>query len=136
MKIVFGGLIASLALVLGLGSNFAGDKDKKEDKKKPKFTIKEVMNKAHVPGAKSLMRKVAAGKAGSEEKKLLVELYTVLSQNKPPKGDMAAWKKRTAEMVKTAKAAAKGDEKAADSLTIVVDCMACHDQHRIPKDDD
>src|SRR5262245_5519342 len=118
MRYVFGSLVVAAALVIGLSADrAAGGKDD------PKYTIKEVMQKAHTPGAKSLLKKVATGKADDAEKKQLVELYTALAQNKPPKGDEKDWKERTSKMLDTAKAAAKGDEKAATSLLEIVSCM-------------
>jgi hypothetical protein len=116
MKYLLGVLIAGAALVITVGSD-AGEK------KEPKHTIKEVMKEAHKGG---LMKKVATGKASDEEKKELVELYTSLSQNKPPMGDETEWKEQTTKMLKAAKAAAQGDNKAAMALLKIVNCGACH----------
>jgi len=125
MRYVFGSLVVAVALAIGLsGDRAAGGKDE------PKFTIKEVMQKAHTPGAKSLLKKVSSGKADEAEKKELVALYTALAQNKPPKGDEKDWKERTGKMLDAAKAAAKGDEKAAASLAEIVNCMGCHSEHK------
>jgi hypothetical protein len=93
----------------------------------PKYTIKDVMKMAH-PGG--LRAKVLSGKASAEEKEKLVELYTALSQNKPPKGEEAAWKERTAAIVAAAKAVAKGEEGALGKLEAATNCMACHRAHR------
>ncbi len=119
MKFAASGLIATLAVALCLGTNDAGEK--------AKHTIPEVMKTAHKGG---LMKKVAAGEANDDEKKQLVELYTSLSQNKPPMGDEGEWKKKTTALVKAAEAAAKGDEKAAKSLPKLANCAACHKAHK------
>lgn len=91
---------------------------------KPKHTIKDVMKNAHAKG--KLRDKVAAGTASDEEKKLLVEYYEALAANKPPKGDEASWKEKTAELVAAAKAAAEGDV----SKLKAVNCMGCHRAHK------
>src|SRR5438128_1648582 len=91
MKHLLGILIVGLALAITVGSD-AGEK------KEPKHTIKEVMKIAHKGG---LMKKVAAGKASPEETKQLAELYKSLSENKPPKGELADWKNRTVKLLET-----------------------------------
>lgn len=116
MKVLAGGLVTAVALVFCLSGIGAGEK------KEPKYSIKEVMAKAHKEG---LLKKVASGKADEDDRKELLELYVALSLNKPPAGDAAAWKKATAVLVKAAKAAvmdgAKGKE-----LGKLVNCGACH----------
>ena len=116
MKFVAAGFVVAVAFVLALTENHAGEK--------AKYTTKEVMAEAHKGG---LMKKVASLKADDEEKKKLVELYTALSQNDPPKEESKKeWKQQTGDMLKAAKAAAKGDEEAAKSLLKLVNCTACH----------
>src|SRR5262245_18844405 len=106
MKYLFAGSIALVSMFLILGSNDAGEK--------AKYTISEVMKEAHKGG---LMKTVASGKASDAEKKKLVELYTALAKNDPPKGEKADWKTKTDAMLAAAKKAADGDEAAAKSLT-------------------
>lgn len=101
-----------------------------DDDKKPKFTIEQVMEKAHKGGAKSLIRKVAGGKASQEEKDKLVEFYTALPKNKPPKGDAKSWKKKTTTLLKAAKEVAAGKDDAEAKLRKAVNCGACHKAHR------
>ncbi len=96
-----------------------------KDKEKPKFTIKEVMQKAMKGG---LCVKVAKGKASDEEKTELVALFTALGQNKPPKGDAKAWATRTKALVDAAKSA---DGKA---LGKAADCKSCHEAFRPPEE--
>jgi hypothetical protein len=120
MKFLAASLTVMMALVLTLGNNKAGEK--------PKYTIKEVMKKAHV--GDKLMAKVASGKADDSEKMLLAELYKALSQNTPPKGDADDWKKKTTALVDASSNAAKGDEKAAATLPKLANCMACHKEHK------
>jgi len=96
---------------------------------KPKYSIKDVMQKAHKGG---LMKKVSEGKATAEEKKQLVEFYEALAANKPPKGDEADWKTRTSAIVAAARLAAEGDEAGAKKLTELVGtkCGDCHTAHK------
>lgn len=94
----------------------------------PKHTIKDVMQKAHKGG---LTKKVAKGEATAEEKKLLVELYTALAANKPPKGDEAGFKEKASELLAAAKEAEEGKAGAADKVNaIFMKCMACHSAHK------
>ena len=65
---------------------------------KAKFAIKEVMEKAH-KGNPALCGKVASEKASKEEKQQLLELWTALGDNKPPKGPEKSWKDKTDAMV-------------------------------------
>jgi hypothetical protein len=94
---------------------------------KPKHTIKEVMKSAHKGG---LMKKVADGKASEAEKKQLVEFYTALAANKPPKGDEASWKEKTSALLAAAKDAEAGKDGAGAALMKAANCMACHSAHK------
>jgi hypothetical protein len=122
MKYLAAGFVAALSLILMLENNQAGEK-----KGKAKFTIPEVMKEAH---QSKLMEKVANLKATDAEKKTLVELYTALSQNPPPKGEAASWKAKTGALIAAAKKAAEGDEKAAMSLLKLASCKGCHNVHK------
>ena len=111
-------LLGMLVLGIAVGSawTFSGAAQKEDDeKKKPKYTIKEVMKKAHGP-KDGLLKKVQSGKASKEELKERLEMYQALELNKPPKGEDAEWKKRTELLVKAANAAVKNDKEAAKLL--------------------
>src|SRR5947209_243561 len=86
--------LAVVGLGLFAGSAFrAGD----SDTEKPKYTIKQVMAQAHRKADRnspSLSDKVIGGKADKDEQAKLLELYTALAANKPPKGEAEAWKDR------------------------------------------
>lgn len=114
MRVAVAGFIAVLALVLVFGGNGAGQE-------RPKYQIKEVMVKAM---KSNLYAKVAAGKATEVEKKTLVELFTALNQNAPPRGDATAWKEKTSAMLEAAK---KGNVAA---LKSTANCTACHAAHK------
>jgi len=95
----------------------------------PKYTIKEVMLKAHKPPA-NLLRKVAQGKADDAEKAELLVLYQSLAADTPPRGDQESWAERTGLLVAAAKAAVDGDAEAGNLLTKASNCTACHDVHK------
>jgi hypothetical protein len=124
-------LLATVVLGVAVSTawTFTGAAQKDDDdKKKPKYTIKEVMKKAHA-GKDSILSKAKEGKATEKELKELVVLYESLAKNKPPKGDLKDWEKRTAAMVKAAEAAVK-DEKNIKALVTLVNCAECHKLHK------
>jgi hypothetical protein len=124
-------LLATVVLGVAMGTawTFSGAAQKDDDdKKKPKYTIKEVMKKAHA-GEDAILSKAKKGKATKEELKQLVVLYEALAKNKPPKGDLKDWEKRTAAMIKAAEAAVK-DEKNVVALGKLVNCAECHKLHK------
>lgn len=115
----FGLAVLAVAMVAGLGYFRADDKDK------PKFTIKEVMKKAHTAKT-GLKDKAISDKGTKEEKAELVELYTALGQNKPPKGDEKVWKEKTDAILTAAKDVAEDKKDSVDALKKATDCKACH----------
>ena len=99
----------------------------------PRYTIKEVMTKAH--GKKNnLVKKLAQGTATDEDKKNLIEYYEALTKNEPPRGEPKDWKERTEELLAAARVAVKGDKSDFPRLRKAVDCDACHNRHK-PADD-
>lgn len=114
MKIVVAGLVVALSLGFVLQSDVVGGG-------KAKHTISDVMKTAMKGG---LCAKVAGGKASDAEKAQLVELFTALAANKPPKGDEASWKEKTGALLTAAKA---GDGAA---LKKAANCGGCHGAHK------
>src|SRR5258708_11654314 len=90
-------------------------------------SISDIMDEAHDGEANSLRNKVVNGKGTADEAKKLLALYVDLGKNDPPKGEKAAWKKKTDTIVVAAKkVAAKPDDK--ESLTALskaTSCAAC-----------
>jgi hypothetical protein len=119
--------IAAVALPLVLGLAWVSLSSGADDDKP--IPIKEVMKKAH-GGKPKLCEKVATGKASKEEKEQLLDLYTALSKNKPPKGEADSWKEKTGALVSAAKACVAGDEDGPDKLKKAVNCKACHEAHK------
>jgi hypothetical protein len=112
-------VVATLTVIILMGgTNVAGEK---------KVEIKDVMKTAMKGG---LCAKVAGGKASDAEKKQLVELFTALSKDTPPKGDADSWKTKTTALVDAAKKAAAGDADAGKALKAAANCMACHSAHK------
>jgi len=124
MRMVKYSLLAVLTLSL-IGLSFGEEK--------PKYTIKEVMKKAHVGGDNSLMSKVAAGTADKAQKEELAELYASLAANKPPKGEPKAWGEKTEALIKASKDVLADKKGASAELKKAANCMACHSMHRPPK---
>jgi hypothetical protein len=115
MKALVAGVFATVAFVLVLaGSPVDGQE-------KPKYKIAEVMAKAMKGG---LCGKVAKGEASAEEKETLIELFTALHANTPPKGAEDSWKMKTKALLDAAKA---GDGAA---LKKAANCAACHKEHK------
>ena len=96
----------------------------------PKYKIKDVMNKAHKGGQDALVQRIIAGKGTDSEKKELVEYYTALGKNKPPKGEQKSWDEKTKALLDAAKEVQEGKEGGADNLKKAANCMACHRAHR------
>jgi cytochrome c553 len=92
-----------------------------------KIATKDVMDKCMKGG---LCKKVADGKASKDEKTTLLENFTSLSENKPPKGDADSWKTKCSALVAAAKAAVADDAGYGDKLKAAANCKACHEVHK------
>jgi hypothetical protein len=131
MRLVAAGVCAALAMILLAGTNQAGDKDKKDDKDekgKPKYSIKEVMKKAH--SKDGLLNKVASGKGEKADAEKLLEMYTALAKNKPPEGDAQSWKRFTMGLIAAAKVAVEGGPDSGKRLKAAANCTGCHKLHK------
>ncbi len=127
-KVMLGFLVLGIAVTTAWYST-AAQKDDKEKDKEPKYTIKEVMKKAHA-GKDALIKKVQSGDASKEETKELLAMYKALAANKPPRNDDEDWKKRTKALVDAAQAAVDGKKDAGEKLKKAADCKGCHDNHK------
>jgi hypothetical protein len=121
--------LAAVGLLAGLALSRAADDPK------PKYSVKEVMQKAHRDDPDkdivSIYSKITkTGKATDDDKKQLVELYTALGQNNPPKGDADSWKAKTDALLTAAKEVADGKDKGVDDLRKAADCRGCHMAHK------
>jgi hypothetical protein len=125
--------VAALGIAIGTAWTFSAsaqkdDKDK-DDKKKPKYTIKEVMKKAH-QAKDAILKKTQTDTATKEELKQLVAMYQALEVNKPPRGEEAEWKKRTKALVDAANAAVEEKKDAKGLLKKAANCAECHKAHK------
>ena len=120
------GRITVALLALAVSATFALSTLRAEDEK-PKMTIKDAM-KLHAK--EKLHEKVKKNEASKEELDKLIEAYTALGKNKPPKGDADAWKKKTDELLAATKDVKDGKEGASKRYDTAVNCMACHKDHK------
>jgi hypothetical protein len=96
---------------------------------KPKHSIKQTMKDLH-KGDDALCKKVARGEGTAEEHARLVEYYTDLPGQKPPKGDQAEWDRRANDLLSAAKALHKKEAGAVEAYKKAVNCKACHNPHK------
>lgn len=120
--------VVALAMLAALGVGFAVARAADEDK--PKHTIKEVMKKAHTPDG-GLLKKIVSGNGTKEDAEQLVELYTALGQNKPPKGEPGSWQEKTA-LLQAAKDVVADKEGSKAGLEKAANCGNCHKEHKPP----
>jgi len=101
---------------------------------KPKHAIKEVMQGNHLApeGGKSLRDRVLAGDASPKEKQQLLDLYISLAENKPPRGELEAFQKKTRAVILAAAKVVVGREGADKELARATNCAACHRDHKPP----
>ena len=116
---------AALMVVAFAGLTVCGAGDDK-----PKYDIETIMDKAHGEKNDKLLKKVLDGKADADEKKQLLEYYTELGKNKPPKGDDKSWKTKTSALVSAAKEVADGKEDGIAHLKKAASCKDCHTVHK------
>ena len=94
--------------------------------------IKEVMKVYHKApkGIDPVCKKASEGKASPEEIKKLVAAYKTVAGTKPPRGDEASWKQKTAKLLTAAEDMEKGRPDAVAKYKEAVNCKACHEVHK------
>lgn len=123
-------LIAMMALAISAVA-IGETEEKKDEAKKPKHSIKEVMKKG-LKGKDALNAKVLSGKATDKEKLELLDMYVSLVEAKPPKGEPASWQKFAGTAALAAAKVAVGREGATAELKAATKCAACHKAHKPP----
>ncbi len=118
LVLVLGGLAALGWIVAGVAL---------ADREEPKYSIKEVMQKAHKEG---LLKKVLSGEAQQSDKVKLLDLYVALWENEPEKGEKASWMKKAGDVIAAAGRVVAGDKAGVDSLKKATNCKACHSVHK------
>lgn len=124
--------LAVSTLLLSCVAALAFAEDGESEKPKPKHTIKVVMKEAMKGG---LNKKVISGKATTEEKLKLLDLYVSMLEGKPPVGDNASWQKMAGSATLAAAKVAVGREGAEKELKAATNCAACHKVHKPKKSD-
>lgn len=117
------------AAALGLLAGFTTHTVLSADKPGP---IKEAMQKFHKApkGTDPVCKKAQEGTATKEELAGMVQAYTTMASAKPPQGDEASWKEKTAKLITAAKDLQAGKTGAVDAYKAAVNCKACHSVHR------
>ena len=119
-------LLCSLAVsatVVALSGLLAGA----ADDEKPKYTIKEVMKKAHKDG---LLKKISEGGGTKADAEELLDLYKAMGKNKPPKGEKGSWEEKTKALVDAAQKVVDDKPGARDELKKAANCAECHKAHK------
>lgn len=111
---------ATAALALGLSTSAADA---------PKLSIEEIMEKGF-KGKMSPAARVGKGEGTKEDFKLMAELSAALAKTKPPQGDEADWKVRTAKLAAAGKLLAEGKPGALDAWKEAANCKQCHEIYR------
>lgn len=97
--------------------------------KKPKYTVKEVMQAIH-KGQDNIGKRAALGAASKDDIAKLAEYYESLPQNEPPRGELGSWKEKTGKLVAASKALREGNANAAELYKNASNCKACHNVHK------
>jgi cytochrome c556 len=94
--------------------------------------IKEIMKVYHKApkGVDTVSKKAAEGKATPDELKKLVAAYRTLATTKPPRGDEASWKSKTATLLSAAEEMQQGKPDGVAKYKKAVNCKACHSEHK------
>lgn len=98
----------------------------------PKYTIKEVMKALH-KGDENIGKKVTRGEGTAADFSKLLDYYSALPLNKPPRGEQSSWDAKTAVLVKAAKSLKAGEAGAVESYKTAANCKACHSAHKPEK---
>jgi hypothetical protein len=117
-------VLSAACMLLGAGVYVAAQA---ADEVKAKYDIKAVMKEAH---GQKLRDKIIAGNATREDKEKLLDLYLSLLENKPPKGEDAAWHAKAGAVVAAAAKVVVGREGAVEELKTATNCAACHKEHK------
>ena len=112
-----------LVASLGVAAVLAAD----SDSGKPKYTIKEVMKRAHKDG---LLKRLAIGQGTKAEARELLELYEALGRSEPPMGEPESWKQTTETLIAAARDRVEGKPDAGKRLQKAANCAECHKMHK------
>jgi cytochrome c556 len=117
-------IVATIAATLVLVSlAFADDGDN---------ATKQAMKFAHKAprGEKKLNEKIVEGTAAEADIKKALELYKMMADTKPPKGDPAAFKQKTIKLITATEEVLAKNPDGIAHYKAAVDCKACHSDFR------
>jgi cytochrome c553 len=100
---------------------------------KPKYTIKEVMKEIH-KGDDNIGKRAVKGQASKDDISKMVEYYTSLPLNDPPRGDKESWLAKTSALVKAGEELKAGAPNAVEHYKQAANCKVCHEAHKPPQE--
>ena len=121
--------IVVLALIL-CAPALSAQQGKKPPPPPPAKVIKDMMLRTHKEKG-ALVFRVRDAESTEEDNKQLLAEYKSLSDLKPPVGDVAAWKKRTANAIAAIQELVDKKSGAVERVRSATDCAACHNAHRV-----
>jgi len=94
--------------------------------------IEKAMKFAHKApkGEKKLNEKIVEGTADEADVKKALELYQAMLDVKPPKGEQADFKTKTAKLIAATEEVVAKKPEAAAHYKEAVNCKACHSEHK------
>lgn len=81
-------------------------------------------------GETSLYTTVAKGKGTQDDARRLAAFVKTLTENEPPRGEKAAWDKRTGDLLRAVDLMAKGSKQAMVQVQNAGNCKSCHSAHK------
>ncbi len=81
-------------------------------------------------GDTSLYNTVAKGKGTEADARKLAGFVKTLTENEPPRGDKAAWTRRTDELLRAVELMARGNKQAMIQVQNAGNCKSCHSAHK------
>ena len=121
--------IVVLALIL-CAPALSAQQGKKPPPPPPAKGIKDMMLRTHKEKGALVFRVRDAESTDDDNKQLMVE-YKAIAEMKPPMGDVAAWKKRTAGAIAALQELVDKKAGAVERVRSATECSACHNAHRV-----
>lgn len=94
--------------------------------------IKQAMKFAHKApkGEKKLNEKIVEGTADEADVKKALDLYKAMVDVKPPKGEQADFRSKTAKLIAATEEVVAKKPEAGAHYKEAVNCKACHSEHK------
>lgn len=126
-----GFVVAVGVLSLGWRPLFGGAAVRRAEEDDPRNKKIVAVMRTGFATSKSLMRRVMAGTASEEEQRQFLELLESLRDERPPQGELAAWRERVDGITAAAKIViTDGDAESQSRLLAAAKCGDCHRRHR------